>query len=281
MTSVCITGATGFIGAHLARAIPGAYLFDFPTKDLRNPNDCMDFIQAYNPDVVYHLAAQAVVTNHDDMETLSTNVAGTYNLLHACKEHGKNLRSFVYVSTDKVYGTNANARRMDPLRGVSHPYNASKLAGDVIAQMYKNYYDLPVHIIRTGNIYGPGDQHFDRIIPGTIMDTLHGQARYHRGDGRWIRDYIYIADLIPAYLRIADGLPGIYNLGGDYCSVSDLANLIIKLMGREDLKPVWEGSHRNEIPFQHVVDCPEWWKPETSLEDGLKETIAWYKVHQL
>lgn len=277
--SICITGGTGFIGSHLARALPEAHLFDYPSEDLRNLGDCHRFIEKYKPDIVYHLAAQSVVTNQDDMESLSTNIVGTYNLLHACNAVGC-VKSFVHISTDKVYGTNANARRSDALRGVSHPYSVSKMCGDEIAQMYNNFYGLPVHIIRTGNIYGEGDSHLDRIVPGTIVDTLAGKARIHRGDKRWIRDFIYVGDLIPAYIRIAAEPPGVYNLGGEYYPLSDIATLIPHLMGRDDLIPVWEPNHKNEIPFQHVADCPDWWSPKTSLEDGLKATIKWYSSRE-
>ena len=276
MTNICITGGNGFIGSHLARALPDAHLFDYPAHDLRNLVDANDFILEYQPEVVFHLAAQSVVTNEDDIETLATNIDGTYNLLHACKTSAKQLRSFVHISSDKVYGTNANARRMDPLRGVSHPYNVSKLCGDEIAQMFKNFYGLPVRIVRMANVYGPGDLHFDRIVPGTITDTLNGIPRHHRGDRRWIRDFIYIDDVIPAFLRIADEPVGIYNLGGDYCSLSDISELILCLMGREDLHPIWDNDSHNEIPFQHIVDCPDWWHPATSLEEGLRRTIEWY-----
>lgn len=274
--SVCITGGSGFIGKHLARALPEAHLFWYPQEDLRSLQDCRKFIERYQPDVIYHLAAQSVVTNQDDLETLTTNIDGTYNLLHACKTSAKHLRSFVHISTDKVYGNNADAKRTDPLKGLDHPYHASKLCGDVCAQMYMNYYNLPVRIVRTGNIYGPGDSHLDRIIPSTITETLAGRVKHMRSNGRYIRDYIYVGDLIPAYIRIADEPPGIYNLGGDYYFVIEVVQTILRLMGRTDLVPVALDNQHNEIPFQHVTDCPDWWKPKTSLEDGLRKAIEWY-----
>ncbi len=276
MTEICITGGTGFVGQHLARALPGAHLFRFPEQDLRNPEEAYSFITDYRPEILFHLAALSVVTNQDDMEQLTTNIAGTYNLLHACKRAGC-VSSIVHISTDKVYGTNANARRTDSLRGVSHPYHASKLCGDIIAQMYMAFYGLPIRIVRMANIYGPGDSHFDRIIPGIITDALRGIRRRHRGDARFIRDYIYIDDLVPALVRIADEPPGIYNLGGEYYSARDVSETILRLMGREDLQPIWENNQHNEIPFQHIVDCPVWWQPVTSLEDGLERTIKWYR----
>lgn len=273
--NICITGGTGFIGTHLARAIPGAYLFDYPKHDLRNIADACAFIDTYKPEVVYHLAAQSVVTQEDDLLSTSTNIVGTYNLLHACR-NDKKLRAFIHVSTDKVYGCNGEAKTTDHLKGTEHPYSASKTCGDILSQMYGQYYGLPITIVRMANIYGPGDMHFDRIVPGTIMDTLHDKPRHHRGDPRFIRDYIYIADLIPAYRRLMDEPPGIYNLGGDWCSARDLVDTILGLMGREDLQPIWDNTQHNEITMQHIEGCPDWWKPETSLEEGLQRTISYY-----
>lgn len=271
---ICITGGTGFIGSHLARALPGAHLFDYPQQDLRIREHACNFIDRWQPDVVFHLAAQSVVTNDHDLDSLSTNIDGTYNLLHACRRI-RNLKSIVHISTDKVYGNNDYAKTNSQLKGVDHPYSASKLCGDVIAQMYKEFYGLPVHIVRTGNIYGEGDTHFDRIIPGTIWSTLHGRAIELRSDGRFVRDFIYVGDLIPAYLRIAAEPPGIYNLGGESWMVLDVVKNILDLMN-SDLKPVIVNNQRNEIPIQHVVDSPNWWDPKTQLRDGLRKAIAWY-----
>ena len=274
--TICITGGSGFIGSHLARALPYAVLFDHPTHDLTRLADAEAFIEAYQPEVVYHFAAQAVVTNLDDILTLDTNISGTYNLLHACLRD-KNLRAFIHVSTDKVYGCNGEAKTNDLMKGVRELYSASKVCGDVLAQMYYHYYGLPVRNVRMANIYGPGDTHFDRIVPGTIRDTLNGVRRHHRGDPRMIRDYIYIDDIISAYLRLPDVPPGTYNLGGDWCSVRELTQTILRLMGRVDLEPIWENTQHNEIKMQHIEGCPDWWKPQTSLEEGLERTIRWYR----
>jgi CDP-glucose 4,6-dehydratase len=274
--TICVTGASGFIGSHLMRAIPWAHPFRYPEYDLRSPGDAFEWVNDWKPDVVFHLAAQSVVTNTDPMDSLTTNIDGTYNLLEACRRLGT-VKSFIHISTDKVYGDNSEARTASPLRGTDHPYNASKLCGDVTAQLYRSYYHLPIHIVRTGNIYGAGDTHYDRIVPGTIKAVLENKPIELRSDGKFLRDYIYIDDLIPAYLRIADEPPGIYNLGGECVSVFDLVQLILSLMEREDLQPVILDNAHNEIPNQHVVDCPEWWQPATKLEDGLRKTIAYYR----
>jgi len=273
--TVCVTGGTGFIGTHLMRAIPWAHQFHHPHYDLRHPMDAFEFISLWKPEVVFHLAAQSVVTNTEPLDSLTTNIDGTYNLLEACRRVGC-VKSFVHISTDKVYGNNDYAKTTDPLKGVDHPYSASKVCGDIIAQLYAGYYGIPVKVIRTGNIYGPGDTHFDRIVPGTIKAVLESRPLELRSNGEFMRDYIYVGDLIPAYLRIAEEEPGIYNLGGECVSVIDLVRNILFLMGREDLQPVILNNQRNEIPDQHVVDCPEWWKPTTSLEDGLRKTVEWY-----
>ena len=273
--TICVTGGSGFIGTHLMRAIPWAHQFHFPHDDLRSMEDAYEFVSMWKPDVVFHLAAQSVVTNDKPLDSLTTNIDGTYNILEACRIVGC-VSSFVHISTDKVYGNNAYAKTTDEFKGFDHPYSASKVCGDIIAQLYAGYYGLPVRVIRTGNIYGPGDTHFDRIVPGTIKAVLENRPLELRSDGKFMRDYIYVKDLIPAYLRIADEPPGIYNLGGEHRSVIEIVKLILYLMGREDLQPVILNSQKNEIPDQHVVDCPEWWKPATTLEDGLRETIAWY-----
>lgn len=272
--TVCVTGGSGFIGSHLMRAIPWARQFWYPEHDLRNPMDAFEFINLWKPDVVFHLAAQSVVTNTEPLDSLTTNINGTYNLLEACRKVGS-VKSFVHISTDKVYGNNEYAKTTDRLDGVAHPYNASKLCGDIIAQLYASYYEIPVKVIRTGNIYGPGDTHFDRIVPGTIKAVLESRPVELRSNGQFARDYIYIGDLIPAYLRIAEEEPGIYNLGGECWKVIDLVKHILSLMG-SDLQPVILNDQRNEIPAQHVVDCPFWWKHETSMTDGLRKTVEWY-----
>jgi CDP-glucose 4,6-dehydratase len=272
--TVCVTGGSGFIGSHLMKAIPWAHQFRYPDYDLRSGQDAFEFINDWKPDVVFHLAAQSVVTNTDPMDSLTTNIDGTYNLLEACRRLGT-VKSIIHISTDKVYGNNEYAKTTDRLAGFEHPYNASKLCGDIIAQLYAGYYGLPIHIIRTGNVYGSGDTHYDRIVPGAIKAVLDGRPLELRSDGKFIRDYIYIDDLIPAYLRIASEPPGIYNLGGTSHKVIDIVNLIFTLMGA-DCKVIVNNSQHNEIPAQHVVDCPEWWQPKTTLEDGLRKTISWY-----
>jgi CDP-glucose 4,6-dehydratase len=271
-----ITGASGFIGTHLAAMIPKAFQFPYPDIDLRDRKNTIEWVKQIQPDILYHLAAQAVVTNQDDLESLETNIAGTYNLLHACHKHAKNLKSFVNMSSDKVYGNNALAETRSPLIGVNHPYNASKLCGDVIAQMYASYYGLPIRIIRSANIYGPGDLHFDRIIPGTIQAALQGKPIELRSNGSFTRDYIYVGDVVPAIARIANEPQGIYNFGGQLQSVLGVVQIILEQMGRLDLQPVIMDNQRNEIQSQHVVDCPAWWNPTTSLKDGIQETIKWH-----
>ena len=274
--TICITGSSGFIGTHLATALPEAHLFDYPAHDLRDLADAEAFINDNQPEVVFHLAAQSVVTNDDDIQTLDTNISGTYNLMHACRKD-KNLRSFVHISTDKVYGAGSVTRK-SPLNGVGHPYNASKLCGDVIAQMYGNHYGIPVRIIRSGNIYGPGDTHYDRIVPGTIKATLEGKPMQLRSNGWMMRDYIYIADIIKGIIRVADEPEGIYNLGAkEEATVLYIVHTITWLMERDDLEPVILDSQRNELDYQHVTDCPKWWHPAVDLDDGLERTIRWYK----
>jgi len=280
MATVCVTGGTGFIGTHLVRALlkrgDDVRVFDYPAQDLCCLGQAEDFIFDNQPEIVFHLAAQAVVTQEDDLVSLSTNIRGTYNLYHACLSC-PSIESIVHVSTDKVYGENENAIPDSPLIGFSHPYETSKLCGDALAQMYAAYYRLPIRIIRTGNIYGGGDLHEDRLIPQTIFATLEGRAVALRSNGLFVRDYIYVQDLTPAYLKIAMEPEGIYNLGGEPHAAIDVVLEILRQMDRLDLVPVVLNNQHNEISKQHVTGCPSWWKPAHSLQDGLQKTIAWYK----
>jgi CDP-glucose 4,6-dehydratase len=297
---VFVTGATGFIGSHLCEELllRGADLkFYAHTKflpqsalyfrgDLRNKSDdLIHFLRDFQPEVVFHLAAQPIVCRRevDETETLEVNLNGTFNILHACKDLSS-LKSFVHVSTDKVFG-NANPITKDTvLDGTGHPYNTSKLAGDFLAQMYSNFYDIPMVVLRHANVYGAGDVHFDRIVPRTIRKVLRGERPVIRGDGTNSRDYLHVDDVVEGYLRAAE-LPRqnkltLLNLGGYNHSVGEVVDSILAKMRRIDVQPIYEEQWHGEIPHQHIVNdlAAELigWNPPTDLDCGLDKTIPWY-----
>lgn len=295
---VFLTGGTGFIGTHLARKLSslGAELGFFIHKkpipfsgethygDLKeHSRDLYPFLFGFNPEVVFHLASQPLVSRaaEYEIETLETNVGGTYRVLSAAKDVPA-LKSFVHISTDKVYGDTSPISKDTPMNGVLHPYNASKQASDTLAQMYSKFFDVPMVIIRNANVYGAGDSHFDRIIPRTIKRVLDNESPVIRGNGQNTRDYIHVDDLVEGYIKAAE-LPyknklSIVNMGGFNYSTLQVIDTVLFKMSRIDLAPAFEKQWRGEIPHQHIVqDSVLDWTPKIDLEEGLDRSIDWYK----
>src|SRR5258706_7208633 len=159
----------------------------------------------YEIDTVSHLSAQTIVTiaNRNPISTFENNIAGTWNLLEACRRSPK-VKQIVVASSDKAYGDqeilpyNENT----PLQG-QHPYDVSKSAADLISYTYAKSYDLPIVITRCGNFYGGGDLNWNRIIPGTIRSIIRKQGPIIRSDCKYIRDYFYVEDVAAAYILLA------------------------------------------------------------------------------
>ncbi len=241
-------------------------------------------------DTVFHLAAQTIVTiaNRNPISTFESNIAGTWNVLEACRRSPK-VRQIVMASSDKAYGDqeilpyNENT----PLQGV-HPYDVSKSAADLIAKTYAVSYDLPVAITRCGNFYGGGDLNWNRIIPGTIRSIVRGEAPVIRSDGKYIRDYFFVEDGAAAYMLLAERLSAHPELRGEafnfsnelQVTVLDIVQSVLKLM-RSELQPIVLNQTSNEILHQYLsaekarrlLD----WHPLFTLESGLKKTIEWYR----
>ena len=306
--SVLVTGATGFIGSHLVHTLsrlgvrPSLFVLDyerqfFPSAatiyhgNLADLHDCLRIVGRANPDVIFHLAAQPLVDTAMDsvIDTMESNVRGSYNFLEACRSAGKRIKALVWVSTDKVYGSQPNAYREDSqLIGYDHPYDTSKLCGDLLAQTYANVFGMPIIIIRSGNIYGEGDMHWDRLIPGTIRSALLGKQPLIRSNGLLKRDYIYVSDIVRAYLlSLSAALQGKLSAGSainfgavQSHTVTDVVQKILAALDRPDLAPVIQDHARNEIHEQHVdfglAKKMLGWEPLFDLEQGLQKTVNWY-----
>jgi CDP-glucose 4,6-dehydratase len=244
----------------------------------------------YEIDTVIHLAAQTIVpiANRNPISTFETNIAGTWNLLEACRRSPR-VRQVVVASSDKAYGDQEVLPYDEntSLRG-QHPYDVSKSAADLIAHTYAASYELPVVVTRCGNFYGGGDLNWNRIVPGTIRSVVRGQPPVIRSDGNFVRDYFYVEDGAAAYMLLAEQLAAHPELRGEafnfsygnQLTVLELTRRILSLMG-SDFQPEIRNEASNEIRKQYLnADKARQvlgWMPLFTLEDGLDKTIAWYK----
>lgn len=311
--TVFVTGATGLMGSWLVKALldegaevvglirdqaPKSMLvreglierIAIVNGELETLPTLQRAIAEYQPHTVFHLAAQPLVTvaKLDPVGTLRANVAGTWNVLEACRLTGKS--NVVVASSDKAYGANQQLPYLEthPLQG-RYPYDVSKSCADLITQMYAATYGLKTAIARCGNLFGGGDLNFSRTIPGVIQATLAGERFVIRSDGKFVRDFLYVKDAAECYLSLGERLAEDGSVSGEAFNFSlslrltvlDVVNMALKLMGRTDLPPIIQNSASSEIREQYLDATKArnqlGWTPKYSMEDALRETIAWYQ----
>ena len=247
-------------------------------------------LNEFNIETIFHLGAQAIVgtANRSPISTFKSNIEGTWNLLEACRLSPW-IKKVIIASSDKAYGQQDKLPYTEdsPLQG-THPYDVSKSCADLIAQSYFHTYNTPVCVTRCGNFFGGGDLHFNRIIPETIRAVIHNQQPIIRSNGLFIRDYIYVKDVVDAYLTLSENMNNksiigqCFNFSTDKpYNVLKIVNEILTLMNRQDLKPVIKNEACNEIPDQHLSSKKAQallnWKAKYGIKEGLKEAIEWYK----
>jgi CDP-glucose 4,6-dehydratase len=245
----------------------------------------------YEVDVVFHLGAQTQVRHAQrlPLETLESNVRGTYLLLEAVRTLSRPVDALVVASSDKAYGDSELLPYVEshPLRG-RNIYDASKSAADLLASAYAHSFGLPLAVARCGNIYGGGDLNWDRLVPGTIRSLLLGDRPLMRSDGSPKRDYLFVDDAVAAYLTLAshvatDGLVGdAFNFGAEQpVAVREVVAAIGTIMGREDLAPVVMADAPNEIAAQWLDSRKArerlGWNPAVPLREGLARSVEWYR----
>ncbi|MDE3164694.1 MAG: NAD-dependent epimerase/dehydratase family protein [Acidobacteriota bacterium] len=242
----------------------------------------------YAVDTVLHLGAQPIVgvAKVNPVGTFEANIVGTYNVLDAARVN--RVRQVIVASSDKAYGQADSLpyKEDTPLKG-AFPYDCSKSCADLLAQCYHATYDMRVSVVRCANLFGGGDLNFSRTIPGAIKATLADQPFVIRSDGKFIRDFLYVKDAADAYLYLAEALSGgapqgAYNFSLEVqWSVLDCANAVLSLMGRSGLTPQILNQASAEIRNQYM-DCSKartvlGWSPAYTMEQGLAETIEWYR----
>ena len=315
---VLVTGATGVVGLNLVNALEkygaeitalvrdwvpksgilGKWLYGESSVtlvrgELEDYNLILRTLAEYEIEYVFHLGAQTIVQvgNRSPLTTFKANIEGTWNLLEAVRllnQYSADIKAVCVASSDKAYGSSTVLPYIEdmPLCG-EHPYDVSKSCTDLISQSYGKSYGLPVCIARMGNIYGPGDLNFNRIVPGTIRSVIEHRPPEIRSDGTPVREYFYVADAVDAYLTMAENVKNGNLVGeafnfssGENYSALEFVEMIIGIM-KSDLKPEIQNTSRNEIQDQYLSIEKAGnilnWYPKHSLEEGMKKTISWYK----
>jgi CDP-glucose 4,6-dehydratase len=260
--------------------------------DLRDADSVGDILARVHPGIVFHLAAQTIVGTavESPAETFDVNVRGTWTVLEAARDH--DVSGVVFASSDKAYGAHDELPYTEDFAlQPTAPYEASKAAADLIARSYWESFGLPVAVTRFANVYGGGDINFSRLVPETVSAVLEGRRPVLRSDGSPQRDVLYVEDAAAAYKAIAAALldgrgAGMaFNAGGERpYTVLEIVETIARVAGTGIVPEIrGEGNPEGEIERQYVDSTRlremTGWRPEFSLEDGLRRTIEWYREH--
>ena len=307
--NVLITGATGLVGGHLAEKLvemgsnvhityrsfnPKSYFTGKKLNekvvsavcDIKDFNRVFDIVAKYEIEHIFHVAAQPIVDTAyiNPRETFESNIMGTVNILEASRRSPK-IKGVVVASSDKAYGKKcSNAKENEPMAG-DHPYDVSKSCADLIARTYAKTYDLPVAVSRFGNIYGPGDFNFNRIMPGIMKAILKNETLEVRSDGKFIRDYVYVKDVADGYVILMENMDKAkgeaFNFSTGYnFSVVEMIKKVEKILNKKCKHKILN-VQKNEIPFQSLnfekAKKVLGWKSRYAFEEGIVETFDWYK----
>jgi CDP-glucose 4,6-dehydratase len=318
---VLLTGHTGFKGSWLALwlhqlgasvtglALPPespnqlfvsadvASLIDHHEVDIRDLNAVADVLARCRPDIVLHLAAQALVRKsyREPLDTFSVNVMGTINLLEVCRTI-EGIRSVVVVTSDKCYLNREwpwGYREDEPLGG-EDPYSASKAATELVAHCWRSSFlhksGVALATVRAGNVIGGGDWAEDRLVPDAVRAFLTGQPLTLRNPSA-TRPWQHVLEPLSGYLRVAEGLAEgesvdeAWNFGPDESSVRSVGEVATSMAC------VWgsgatvrlddDQSAPHEAGFLSLTSAKArhrlGWRPQWTVDDALKRTISWYK----
>lgn len=312
-----VTGGCGFIGAAFCRRILKQhpyftlvnidYLYPcstvatdltvsrgnyfFVKGDIKNKELLDTLLVKHNINVVVHFAAQSHVDTSftNPMMYTQDNVVGTHTLLEACRTYGK-LKRFIQISTDEVYGENAHGHKAafteTSLLKPTNPYAASKASAEMLVHSYIHSYNLPAIVIRSNNIYGPG-QYPEKVVPKFMFQLMDNKKLTIQGSGNQLRSFLYVDDAVDAVLCVMfQGEIGeIYNISSvDEISISNLAKSMLALVKPGSKIDEWVTyvEDRNFNDKRYWIESEPLkalgWKQQWSLEKGLLETVNWFKL---
>ncbi|MDR3574729.1 MAG: dTDP-glucose 4,6-dehydratase [Anaerolineaceae bacterium] len=333
MQNILITGGAGFIGSNFIHYLlsiePKAYIvnldaltyagslenlknlpapdrYEFVRGDICNRLLVDQLLQTYHIDTIVHFAAESHVDRSilAPSQFVQTNIVGTFTLLEASRQFWLHERvlpldevRFHHVSTDEVFGS---LRSSDPAfsektaYAPNSPYSASKASSDHLVRAYYHTYGLPVTITNCSNNYGPR-QFPEKMVPLMILNALKGRPLPVYGDGKQVRDWLYVVDHCEAILKVIQNgkLGETYNVGGNnQPSNLDVIALICSILDKRFPKSK-DNPHGQLIQF--VTDRPGHdrryamdirkiqselgWQPKESFETGMEKTIDWYLGH--
>ncbi len=238
-------------------------------------------------DAVVHFAAESHVDRSiaDAQSFIETNVRGTYTLLEAARR--AKVPSFLHVSTDEVYGSLDPGQSADENRPLApnSPYAASKASSDLLVRSFWRTYRFPVIITRSSNNYGP-NQFPEKLIPLMITNALEGKKLPVYGDGLNERDWIFVDDHCRALDRVLhSGRPGeVFNIGcGKPVTNLQVVRQLLRILGKEEdlieFVPDRPGHDRRYALDSSKIRRELAWKPDVELEEGLRRTVEWYRIH--
>ena len=328
---ILVTGGAGFIGSNLVKYLIesgetvlnldkltyAGNLHNFSTLnsdkhifvegDIGNTELVLQLLAQYQPRAILNLAAESHVDRsiHDPESFIQTNIVGTFRLLMAAQAYWAELPGdrksefrFLHVSTDEVYGSldaaDAPFNERTPYAPNS-PYAASKAAADHLVRSYFQTYGLPVLTTNCSNNYGPY-QFPEKLIPLMIHNALAGKTIPVYGDGKNIRDWLYVTDHCAAISRVLSSgrLGETYNIGGASEKPNiEIVNLICAILDEE--RPRADGkSYNQQIAFvkdraghdwRYAIDAGKirgelGWTPKESFDTGLRKTVKWYLRNQ-
>jgi dTDP-glucose 4,6-dehydratase len=276
--------------------------YSFEKVDICDAQAVAEVFAKHQPDIVMHLAAESHVDRSIDGpgEFIHTNIIGTYTLLDAARKYYKELSEekqkqfrFHHISTDEVYGDLEGTDDLfteETCYAPSSPYSASKAGSDHLVRAWNRTYNLPTLVTNCSNNYGP--YHFpEKLIPLMILNALDGKPLPVYGDGKQIRDWLYVEDHARALVLVATKgeIGETYNIGGhnekqNIEVVKTICAILDKKVPKED------GSYENLITYvkdrpghdvRYAIDASKierelGWKPQETFETGLEKTVQWY-----
>ena len=306
---IIVTGGAGFIGSNLARKLSEDYnkvivIDDLSTGNYDNIRDLeksgkiefikgsitdLNFLQQIFKDIdyVFHQAAISSVPRSIKypMRSNDVNINGTLKVLIAAKDN--RVKKVVYASSSSAYGDAQTLTKKEEMAPCPlSPYAVSKLAGEYYCQVFTNMYGLPTVSLRYFNVYGPRQDpssEYAAVVPKFISRVLNGKPPVIYGDGKQIRDFIFVDDVVHANILAAEGkATGIFNIArGKRISINDLAKSIMKICDKHfdpihddplpgDIKHSLADISRATDTFGYI--------PKVDIKDGLEKTIKWFQT---